>query len=392
MSATEVPRLARRIAYVDGLRAIAVLLVVVHHAAKWDGDLGQGLLQQVWAEGAHGVDLFFVLSGFCLSYPLLRELHAKGWSSFDIAGYMARRIVRIVPPFWIAITVLCLVLAFAGRIGWHVEDAFSLARLNWYEIGKQALFIDREPVFVNPSFWTLPIEWRWYFLMPLFLLLWTRSPRAFATAGIALACGAALSRVGRFDLSLLPGFLLGIVAADVELRQITSGRRMLLFSVLACVVAFAADWFYRYDLVAGWQLAAFFFVLAVGSIPTLRRMVACAPLAWLGLASYSIYLVHEPLIATVEHNTTVGPFVAGAAAVAAGCLFWAAFERPFLSPALRRPLVRWIRPRLAGLCALAGVADTIGLRVVSATSLAPAGVDSAASSTQPGPVLADLSA
>ena len=273
MAATTSPGAPRRIAYVDGLRAVAVLLVVIHHTAKWNDDLGQGLIQQICAKGAHGVDLFFVLSGFCLSYPVLLQLKDRGWASFDAAAYMARRIVRIVPPYWIAITVLTVFLAVLPHVGWGIQQMFSLARVNGFEIVKQALFIDRRPEFVNQSFWTLPVEWRWYFLFPLFLALWTGSVRTYITVMIACGVGAALTRVGGFDLALLPGFLLGIAAADAELRQQISGRLMLLLCALSVVVALAMESFYTLEVQPGWQFAAFFFVLAASSLPWLRALL-----------------------------------------------------------------------------------------------------------------------
>ncbi len=61
--------LGRRIAHVDGLRAVAVLLVVACHTAKWDPRLGQGPALQALLQGTHGVDLFFVLSGFLSLVP-----------------------------------------------------------------------------------------------------------------------------------------------------------------------------------------------------------------------------------------------------------------------------------------------------------------------------------
>ena len=367
MAATTGPTAERRIAYIDGLRAIAVLLVVVHHTAKWNDDLGQGLIQQICSKGAHGVDLFFVLSGFCLSYPVLRSLHTKGWASFDAAGYMARRIVRIVPPFWIAIAALTLFLWMLPHAGWQIQQMFGLSRVNWFEIGKQALFIDRRPEFVNPSFWTLPVEWRWYFLFPLFLTLWTRSTRTFVTVLVACGLGAALTRVGGFDLGLLPGFLLGIIAAEIELRQRVSGRLMALLCALSIVVALAMESFYVLEVQPGWQLAAFFLVLAAGSQPGLRRLLSSRPLVWIGIASYSIYLVHEPVIAAIEHNTRINIFAAGLAGVLCGVAFWAAFERPFLMRSIKGPLVAYLHRPLQRLCLVLGLPDTIDLKRTTQT-------------------------
>ena len=383
MAATAITGSERRIAYVDGLRAVAVLLVVVHHTAKWNDGLGQGLIQQICAKGAHGVDLFFVLSGFCLSYPVLRALHEKNWAAFDIAGYMARRIVRIVPPFWIAIVVLYFFLAMLPHIGWGIQDMFSLTRVNWFEIGKQALFLDRRPEFLSPSFWTLPIEWRWYFFFPLFLALWTRSARTFVTVMIACGVGTALTRVGGFDLGLLPGFLLGILAADLELRRGISGRLMALLCVLCIVVALSMESFYVLEVQPGWQVAAFFFLLAAGASPLLRSVLSSRPLVFIGVASYSIYLVHEPIIAAIEHNTSLNIFLAGCAGVASGIAFWALFERPFMTRRWKKPLVDFTRPRLEHLCRHLGLPDHLELTQTRQTLAVDAAVMAGAGAASP---------
>ncbi len=68
-------------------------------------------------EGAHGVDLFFVLSGFCLSYPVLQSLRAEHAARFNITRYFAKRIVRIVPPYYAAIALLVLVPAMHPPVG-----------------------------------------------------------------------------------------------------------------------------------------------------------------------------------------------------------------------------------------------------------------------------------
>ena len=98
----------QRIAYIDGLRAVAILSVVVHHTAKYNPSLALGALRHTLLEGAHGVDLFFVLSGFCLSYPALAALRDGSTGRFDAVRYWARRLVRILPPFWIALALFAI--------------------------------------------------------------------------------------------------------------------------------------------------------------------------------------------------------------------------------------------------------------------------------------------
>jgi peptidoglycan/LPS O-acetylase OafA/YrhL len=96
----------------------------------WNAFLGQG---------SHGVELFFVLSGFCLAYPTLAKLRA-GKGSFDVARYAAHRIVRIAPPYYIAMGVFAVLsLAF----GYHLERLTSINLL------RQIGFIDNGTDFVR---------------------------------------------------------------------------------------------------------------------------------------------------------------------------------------------------------------------------------------------------
>lgn len=112
----------RRLAHIDGLRAIAVLGVVMHHIAKYDHHLATSPWRHALREGAHGVDLFFVISGFCLSYPLIVRMHGAGDATLRVAHYFARRLVRIVPPYYAAVAALLLLFAVAGRV-WQWQPA-----------------------------------------------------------------------------------------------------------------------------------------------------------------------------------------------------------------------------------------------------------------------------
>lgn len=363
-------------AYIDGLRAIAVLSVVAFHAAHWDPHLGSGFVQYAFSEGSHGVDLFFVLSGFCLSYPVLRALQRAGETTFDIVSYLARRTVRIVPPYYLAIAAIVGLLLILARIGWQVPYELSLARVGWLDLAKQILFADRRPEFLNPSFWTLAVEWRWYFLFPIVLYVWTRSTRAFFFVILCCFVAAATTRAGGFDLPLLPAFMLGIVAAQFELEQRRFGVMALLLAILATIVGIALEPLYGPEYFVQLQpaglVAAFFFVLAAGSIPALRAVLSFRPLAWIGVASYSIYLVHEPVIGALENGAGISPLLAALAGVAAGAGFWALFERPFMKNPLKGQLVGLLARPVAKLAHVVGVPARLKLRTALASAEEPA--------------------
>ncbi len=361
---------AKRIAYLDGLRALAVLLVLAFHAARHDpgiasqsGSPGLILLHEM----CHGVDLFFILSGFCLAYPTLLRLHLARTTEFDLAAFGARRLVRIVPPYYAAI-VLFVAIAVAGPyFGLHLQETMRQATA--FDILRQALFIDANVHMLNISFWSLAVEFRWYFLFPLMLWLWVRSPRAFGVAGLAIYLAAMLTRAQSFDLLFLPTFMLGIVAADLDIKGHSITRLSVpLFAMFASFAAYksAAD---GWDWIANpfWGVAMFWFVVAVSSSMLLRRLFSWRWLTITGVASYGIYLVHEPIVAIVEAQlqSSVGTgalfAIGGASAVVLGFAFSWVAERPFVSSSVRDKFVSKLERTLSPMFAELGLAPRIRL-------------------------------
>lgn len=304
-----------------------MLAVVVEHSASLALD-PRHMPGVVLRTGMHGVDLFFVLSGFCLSYPTLSRLDAQGGAAFDTIRYAARRLVRIVPPYYIAIVLLAAVALLRGTF---VSGA---------DIFSQMMFLDRQGQshMLNASFWTLPVEFRWYAVFPVALLVWTRSRRAFAAIAVVAVCSTA-TRMWSEDLLILPAFMLGIVAAQIHISGWRYDRWMLPacgFLAAAGTVATPLDWNnYAFPV---WQLAAFALVVAAGSFPVLTKILSWRPLVFIGTASYSIYLVHAPAI-TLAHTYGVALPAAAVTGVACGIVFWACAERPFQSGETRR---RWV--------------------------------------------------
>ena len=341
MAASPSP-LRGRIHYIDGLRAVAVLGVLVHHAAKYDVGIPDGVLRHALLEGAHGVDLFFVISGFVLSYPTLLRLHAEGGASFDVAKYLAHRFVRILPPYYFAIGVGLIVLYAVGAFALSIPTGIIGPQMNAFDVVKQLIFMDQRTQLLNGAFWSLAVEFRWYFLFPLLLLLWTKSKRAFGLVALAFIFLSYFPRAGSLDVVTLPTFMLGIVAADIEIRQLPIRRLGVLLLILALVIAVATEPkqkdFATLIPQLGWQIAPFFLVVAAGAAGWLRKTLSFAPIVWIGIISYSVYLVHEWFVGLVLTNTEWGFFGAVAAGLAGGAVFWLIFERPFMATALKGKL------------------------------------------------------
>jgi peptidoglycan/LPS O-acetylase OafA/YrhL len=333
-----------RIAHVDGLRAIAVLSVVAFHTAKYSGMSATAPFAWFFRSGSHGVDLFFVLSGFCLSYPTLARLNWSDAAIFDVAGFASRRLVRIIPPYLIAISAFIIFAAVLGGLGLQLPKAMPQNGFSVIDVAEQALFLDSTAKFLSGSFWTLPIEFRWYFVFPLFLWLWTKSPKAFVLVGLA-SLGLIATRAGSVDLFVLPAFLLGIVAAALAITKVRLGYWPTIAFLVTLAAAYAtmgnSGWEYTYN--ALWYLSAFAFVVLVSDNGAVARLLSVRALAAVGLASYSIYLVHEPVIAFLEEHA-VQPYVAAVVAVVLGFLFWMVAERPFVETPVRERLLREFDP------------------------------------------------
>ncbi|HZZ65816.1 MAG TPA: acyltransferase [Candidatus Baltobacteraceae bacterium] len=341
-----------RMAYVDGLRAVAVLLVIMHHVMLHSTILPHPVpfagLAHFMLEGAHGVDVFFVLSGFCLSYPLLQRVRRNGETTFEVCRYFSKRIVRIVPPYYAALALFLIVVPGGGAP---------------LEVLKQMLFLDWHTHFVNGSFWTLCVEFRWYIVFPAILILWVRAPKVFTALALFTVLAYGFTRLHAPDIGTLLPFMLGIVAADIEIRHLRIDP--LLWAVLPVAILCGAvleqsasmpspqgaeSSIFFVQTNAGWQIAAFMLVLAGGRLQILRRMLCLRPLVAIGTASYSIYLVHEPVVGWIDQHARLAPAatmaLAYSAALLAGFMFWAAVERWWTSTPLKERAISVVQPRV----------------------------------------------
>ena len=156
----------RRVPFLDGLRALAVLLVVAHHVATYTELRFPGNLYTRFppiANGWMGVDLFFVLSGFFIGTQLWKEMLRTGTVNFR--NFVFRRGLRIWPLYFA--TYIGLVLLFPGWARQH--------RYGWADLVFLSNYFGRWDTFVKGS-WSLSAEEQFYLLAPAALLLFRRRP------------------------------------------------------------------------------------------------------------------------------------------------------------------------------------------------------------------------
>jgi peptidoglycan/LPS O-acetylase OafA/YrhL len=361
-----------RLDYIDGLRACAALAVVFDHTALmvpgWQYiNTGQHVplewLRHILVDGAHGVDLFFVLSGFCLAYPTLARFHTTGSRAFNVQRFAVHRLVRILPPYYIATALLllgaCIEFLRTGRLNTPNSPPLHLA-----DIAGQFLMLDRGISLASSPYWTLLVEFRWYFLFPAVLFVFMRARNGFLTIIILSYIAFFFTRMHNLDFGLLPAFMLGILAANLMVTKSRLCRIALPLCAAAVVLAFLFEPYttmpnnfdyeeqkFFWQTNPGWHFAAFFFVLAAGQVEWLRSLLSVRWLAFLGTASYSIYLVHYAVVVYVgtrlmERNIPMGYGLTVLCAVAIGVAFYFAVEQWFCGGIVREKLYAWLTPKV----------------------------------------------
>ena len=334
-----------RLSYVDGLRALAVLGVVAWHAATSTMDFHNNLLLRVLGEGGHGVDLFFVISGFCLSYPTLAKMSAGSSFSFDCIAYLARRAVRIFPPFWLSFVVMYALVKIFLLSGYQVPWSAVSVPVSLTDALSQLTMWKESGDFFIRVYWTLPLEFRWYLVFPPLLWLWARGSKfAFGTLLVAFAVAyRAVPAVHFMEVAVLPCFMLGIVAAWISIRMRPSALVALVFMAIAVSVAVWLEPkghlnFARPDQI-WWHVACFSLVVAGGAVPWMHTVLSTRPMVAIGVASYSIYLIHAPFTMLYGLYGGSNLLLAIIVGVLPGFLFWRYCERPFVDGPLRATLI-----------------------------------------------------
>ena len=313
--------------YLDGLRAVAVYLVLFFHAgaARFGG-------------GYVGVDVFFVLSGFLVTRLLLRDLHTMG--SVRFGRFYARRFRRLLPAAFATLIITALVFAaIASPV--EVLDAaggFKAAFLyvtNWYFIAQSASYFGAD-LSSNPvlHFWSLAVEEQFYLLWPLllgglFFLTRRFGPRQRSVLRFTVAAGAVASLAWAWSLrasnpnrayygtdarayQLLAGALLALTPALIaRLARRRTAARWTGTAALAALVAVATTW----PSLDAIQRGALVTVITVALLAALeatdggiaRRALSGDGIAYLGKISYGTYLWHWPVILVITRTFDPAP-------------------------------------------------------------------------------------
>lgn len=317
---------------------MAILMVVCFHTLFTNPDAGRVSRVVGWLihTGWMGVPIFFVLSGFLISFPFFRQREKDG-RSWYVKGYFRRRIAKILPPYYLSILVVgvCYFIGSANR-------AYLSAGLQW-ALGLANF--TRPAADYHSPYWSLLVETHFYILLPLLLLLFRgcRSRSAslwifallFFIPLVARQLTWPAEHVSKAELSFvmyrfpcaLDYFAWGILFAGfyVTCPPITIGMKRLRYFgyagmvLLALSIGLHAFWDSRFDIAAYpllWSVEAFhilpslscfllmFFLFDSGCAGS--RFFSWGPLRFIGLVSYEWFLFHQPVMLLFRHSFAEG--------------------------------------------------------------------------------------
>lgn len=309
----------RNIRSLDGMRAISILLVIVGHSLsglhRQDGNIAA-----ILGNAALGVNIFFVISGFLITHLLLREHEQNG--RIDLPRFYARRAFRILPPFYLYCAVVG-VLVLAGVLQVSTKQFLGATLFIWD-------YFPTVKHFVFEHTWSLSVEEQFYVFWPLLLMLALRRSRA-AAARIAILLIAAAP-------------LLRLLSFALHVEYLHRGLSNMLHTridaiMFGCLVALAQDtpWFealyrkavpfvpffvfYLFVLdpilvLHGGGVFHFLISFSVGGVAIAvtmlwlirnaeslpGRVLNSAPMRWIGVLSYSLYIWQTIFLHEQNHS------------------------------------------------------------------------------------------
>jgi len=335
---------------IDGLRAVAVVPVILFHA-------GFGL----FSGGYVGVDVFFVISGYLIAALILGELEA---GTFSLATFYERRARRILPALFV-VTICCIPFAWMWMLPFEFKNfsqsamAVAVFASNMHFWREANYFNHRSDELPLLHTWSLSVEEQFYIVFPLLLLIVWRfcRNRVFVILAILTIVSFALSEyasrlypTGNFYFLPTRAWELGVgvLCAFYHRGQLRDGRGGLAFLGLAMIVSsvflFDRDTPFpsRYALLPVVGTALILLFANAGTAAA--RMLSLRGAVSVGLVSYSAYLWHQPVFAFARIRLAGDPHFAVMAGLIIAVfglayLSWRFVERPFrdrASPMLAR--------------------------------------------------------
>jgi peptidoglycan/LPS O-acetylase OafA/YrhL len=340
----------------DTLRAFAALGVLLSHASYESGATALASYGSLTAQGVAGVTVFFVLSGFLLYRPFLAA-ELDGLRPVRMRDYARRRILRIVPAYWVALTLIALWL--------NLDDVFGHDWWRYYFFLQ--VYSPHTALGGLAAAWTLCVEVSFYALLPFFAIGMARLGRGHTRAGrlnadlVVLAVLAAISTGLRawslFDfggvipitlLGTFAWFAIGMALAGVSVRGGFNVNPALSWALAGVALVFMAEelkgltysprqWLFQF-VVSAILAAALVAPAVLGEGGRIRALLNWRPLMLVGLVSYGIYLWQGAWVVKLpDHGFVELALLTVLATTATAAVSYLVVERPLMRRKNRRP-------------------------------------------------------
>lgn len=340
-----------RFHFLDGLRGIAALMIVIHHAftahvLKLVGYLKVRVLIDFFAYFTQsGVDLFFVLSGVVLLRPYLR-----GQREFNTTDYFLRRAKRIYPPYFFALLFGAFVVWFNNTFPtWYNVDGLRV-QFSWWETLRETVILNFDGVYYNLAWWSLQIEVFFYLLVPFIVFVFPQGDKLtmrkiLVSVVVTLALIFLLQHVftdylsrvysytyqvatlGKF-IEYMLCFLLGVFLAARDFNERQGGYFLLAGAVMiiGALILFRygpylfAGSYFGYEVVqngklqpawiylsfmhSGYGLLYAGVIVLAFNLKSLKTFLSKPLMIWLGERSYSLFLIHFSVFYLVDNITS----------------------------------------------------------------------------------------
>ena len=296
----------RRIAALDGIRGIAVLMVIWGHA-------------DYLPNGAVGVDVFFVLSGYLITALLLDERTKRGRISFP--NFYMRRMLRLLPAL---LLLLALYVPTFVILGQRLDRTLGDAAIALCYASNWTKAFGHRPDFIGHT-WSLSIEEQFYILWPMTVLgLYWLVRRGRAGAAICLAAALAILCYRHWMLSRGASLERVYFGLDTRGDDLLAGAALAFWTpLLPRLVALVIGWLGLAALFAfvfcgtvypgffmGQHPYAYVWVMTLAILLGLlndrqgwmARLLSFKPLVWVGMISYGLYLFHVPILVELVHH------------------------------------------------------------------------------------------
>jgi peptidoglycan/LPS O-acetylase OafA/YrhL len=374
--------------YLDGLRGATAIYVVMHHAMlRYDlqpTSFAQKLLIAFFNHGHYAVNLFIVISGFSLMLPAIRKDY-----EVNTIDFYKRRIRRILPPYYVALIFSAVMIPLYVGVGplstW--PDLITVKSFITHILLVNDFFAS-DVYKINYSLWSIPVECRIYIFFPILLLLWRRvSPWAAVGFSTLLSFVFYLIMINLAkvepDIYLKSSgvspyimlFAMGMLAADVSFSKTKLAERLsrmpwgiLLAISLVIFVIYKGKLdshigINEYaesiieDILFGIVCLCLLVICSMekyrqSGLKYFQKAFAWKPLVFAGTFSYSIYLIHAPILQALYAQVTprlhLSPFNATIVLIIGGTslvifiayFFFQVFEKPFLNKKRKETMIQ----------------------------------------------------